>query len=673
MKKEKESAAFHGKCMNTNFSHCAINYTKPIGDLVLPGAGAVAGGRPDFSRLSPELKSKLIRDGEYYLENYTFPPIAPSLYMGYQRTGDRIHFEDVYFTKRMALGSLVLAECVEGSGRFLDKITDGIYSLCEETGWWLPAHNSYSKRLNTETEPAPASALPDPDRPILDLFACETGGILGMVYDLLKKSLAQVDPLVPVRIRETLESRIIRPFLTEYYWWMGDGSREVNNWTTWCVLNVLITCLTIGESQDTKRRVLRQAAESLDYFLDTYAQDGYCSEGAAYYSHAGLNLADDLELLNSVTNGAFQAVSETGFVTNVLLYICRVYAENGWYINYSDCAAYLEGNGLREYAAGKAFGLPQLTGYGLRRFAFMRELDRKRKMADRKEPAILDEADAYGTCERNLYLRLKMLFVFDEADRKAKEGSTKTAESCCAAPSDASGAAASDVPAAADTPDAEDFVFEQAQLMICRTRHFLLAAKGGNNDDSHNHNDVGSIIIYKDGRPLLIDAGVGDYTKKTFSPQRYEIWTMRSSYHNLPDIDGTEQMPGPAAKATDVQMDAVSGRMRMNLREAYPGLEDDFIREVCLDKTAGQITVHDFSGKPHKLVHHFMTWSEPSLAADGHTLRIGDLGTLSWQDARAVQIEKIPIQDRRLLRVWGDAVYRVSIEAETKDSVFVIR
>ena len=68
-----------------------------------------------------------------------------------------------------------------------------------------------------------------------------------------------------------------------------------------------------------------------------------------------------------------------------------------------------------------------------------------------------------------------------------------------------------------------------------------------------------------------------------------------------------------------------------------------------------------------------MTWSEPSLAADGHTLRIGDLGTLSWQDARAVQIEKIPIQDRRLLRVWGDAVYRVSIEAETKDSVFVIR
>jgi hypothetical protein len=629
--------------MKTVLSNCMLNYRQPIADF-RPFA-MDPGGKPDFGKLSRELSDKLIRDGEYYLKKYTFPCIAPSLYMGYQRTGDRIHFEDVYFTKRMALNSLVLAECVERSGRFLDKITDGIYSICEETGWWLPAHNTYVKRQTDEGEVKPATALPDPDRPVLDLFACETGGILGIVYYLLKEELAQVDPLVPVRIREAVESRIIRPFLTGYYWWMGDGSRDLNNWTTWCVLNVLLSCLTIGESQDTKRRVCSQAAESLDAFLSMYREDGYCSEGPAYYSHAGLDLAADLEILNRVTGGAFQPACRMKLVKNVLLYICRVYAGSGWYINYSDCAARLGSNGLREYVSGKEFDLPALRGYGLGRFALMRRAEEKAAAHERK-PAGVDEDDLYGTAERNLYFRLEMLFAFDEAQQQAGQ----TQETA-----------------------AGGFLFRDAGLLISRSAHLLLAAKAGWNDDSHNHNDVGSIIVYKDGQPLLIDAGVGDYTKKTFSPQRYEIWTMRSAYHNLPDIDGKEQSPGPAAKATGVRTDEASGQIAMNLREAYPGLGDDFYREVRLDRAAEKITLHDFSGKPHRVTHHFMTWFVPQVSADGHSVKIGDLGTVSWRGDRSVQIEKIPVKDKRLLRVWGGAVYRVSIEAQTADSVFVIR
>ena len=61
-----------------------------------------------------------------------------------------------------------------------------------------------------------------------------------------------------------------------------------------------------------------------------------------------------------------------------------------------------------------------------------------------------------------------------------------------------------------------------------------MAAKAGNNADSHNHNDVGSFTVYKDGRPLIIDLGVETYRAKTFSDKRYEIWTMQSQFHNLP-------------------------------------------------------------------------------------------------------------------------------------------
>ncbi|MFR2781088.1 MAG: heparinase II/III family protein [Clostridium sp.] len=73
-------------------------------------------------------------------------------------------------------------------------------------------------------------------------------------------------------------------------------------------------------------------------------------------------------------------------------------------------------------------------------------------------------------------------------------------------------------------------------LFIARDSRFCLAVKAGDNDDSHNHNDTGSFTIYKDGKPLFADIGVETYQAKTFSPQRYEIWTMQSAYHNLPPL-----------------------------------------------------------------------------------------------------------------------------------------
>ena len=80
----------------------------------------------------------------------------------------------------------------------------------------------------------------------------------------------------------------------------------------------------------------------------------------------------------------------------------------------------------------------------------------------------------------------------------------------------------------------------------------FLAAKGGTNGESHNHNDIGSFIVALDGVPVLIDAGVGEYTKQTFSNRRYELWPMVSPYHNLPTVNGHQQQPGVEFAARDV-------------------------------------------------------------------------------------------------------------------------
>ncbi|MFF5249487.1 hypothetical protein ACFY3V_34860 [Streptosporangium sp. NPDC000095] len=61
-------------------------------------------------------------------------------------------------------------------------------------------------------------------------------------------------------------------------------------------------------------------------------------------------------------------------------------------------------------------------------------------------------------------------------------------------------------------------------MMVARERRgspdgLFLAAKGGYNVESHNHNDVGPFIVALDARPVLVDVGVGEYTAR-WPPRR---------------------------------------------------------------------------------------------------------------------------------------------------------
>lgn len=101
---------------------------------------------------------------------------------------------------------------------------------------------------------------------------------------------------------------------------------------------------------------------------------------------------------------------------------------------------------------------------------------------------------------------------------------------------------------------------------------FYIAAKGGHNAESHNHNDVGSFIVYYDADPVIVDPGVERYSGKTFSKERYNLWTMQSSFHNLPTINGCQQNEGRIYKATNVMYhyDDQEAALTMNIEKAYP-------------------------------------------------------------------------------------------------------
>lgn len=579
------------------FQEAAGSFTGSLNDFhVVPGA---------WSDLPEWVRRALVVAGEQELST-PYPQLTAPAYLAYTRAGDRLAYEDPYFARRRTLNALVMAECAEGKGRFLDRIAEGAWLLCEETGWQLPAHNSYErggKRL----------ALPDPDRPVIDLFAAETAAQLAVLAQLLGPVIEQAAPGLVGRIDRELERRVFQPYLTQHFWWMGDGDEPMNNWTAWCTQNVLLASLTRPTDQASRRAVMQKAAASLDAFLKDYGEDGACDEGVLYYRHAGLCLFNALDVLDSVAPGAFSSLWREPKLRKVAEYIVHMHVDGQRYFNFADSSAIVERCGAREFLFGRAVGSTVLTDFAASDW----QVERKATLPD----------------EINLFYRVQSAFA--AGDLNAHQ---------------------------AVAPAKPDTFLPSVGLMVARDDRFALAVKAGDNGDGHNHNDVGSVILYKDGHPVLIDVGVETYTAKTFSRQRYDIWTMQSAYHNLPTFEGIGQQDGEqfAAREVDVQLNEDSATIEMDLAGAYPtqaGVRS-YRRRVHLQK-GGDVTITDRYDGDRAAILSLMLAVEPVI--EENRIVLPGLADLAPEGAGAPTVETIPISDARLRKAWPDRLYRVLV------------
>jgi hypothetical protein len=198
----------------------------------------------------------------------------------------------------------------------------------------------------------------------------------------------------------------------------------------------------------------------------------------------------------------------------------------------------------------------------------------------------------------------------------------------------------------------------------------FFAAKGGYNNESHNHNDVGTFSFYLDETPVLIDAGVGTYTRQTFSNERYSIWTMQSNYHNLPMINGVPQQFGASFKAKDVAFDAKRTTFSLDISGAYnkDAAVRSWIRRYAL--SAKGLTIEDDfdlseTKAPNQL--NFMTWAKPDLSKEGVVVLEKDghrVQMLYDASAFTASVDTVQQTDPRLSNVWGSELYRLQLTAK---------
>ncbi|HET7559017.1 MAG TPA: heparinase II/III family protein, partial [Limnochordia bacterium] len=371
--------------------------------------------------------------------------------------------------------------------------------------------------------------------------------------------------------------------------------------------------------------VVDKALRCLDRFLEDYPPDGGCDEGTSYWGRAGASLFDALDWLQLATNGVVTAWDEP-LIAEIGRFIARAHIDGDYFINFADGGARVQIPAERVYSYGLRIGDAGLCGLGA--YAYRRQCER------RLAPG--------GPLAR----LLPALFMHEQL-----------------------------ASAAAEPPYRPDVWLPQTEVMVARERGgtaegLYLAAKGGHNAESHNHNDVGQFILYCDGQPAVIDLGVETYSAKTFSGRRYEIWTMRSSYHNLPDIDGCEQSPGREARADDVRYaaNAAGVEFSLDLTNAYPQAESlrSWRRTLRLVRGAQpEVAVADDAEftRPATIQLNLMCWGDCAELAPGR-FALGPGGRVELlfdAGSLAADLEAIPIADGRLASAWGERVYRLRL------------
>jgi len=582
--------------------------------------------RVDWAAVPAATRAAIVRHGGKRL-GYPWPPLLATGYLEFVRNGNRTRFQEVYLERRNGVAQLALAECAEGGGRFLDALLNGLWLICEESTWVLPAHIHLQRDK--------ASGLPDVREPVVDLFVGETAMLLATVAAVLREPLRAVSPLIVARIEHEVRTRLLDPLLQrDDFPWMGLAGQSVNNWNPWIVSNWLGALLVLEPDNARRSASVGKALRVLDRFIAPYPADGGCDEGPSYWGRAGASLYEALELLEEATGGVIHCFDEP-LIREIGRFIARARIDGDYYLNFADGAARVSPPAAAVFGYGKKIGDPALKALG----AWLGE----RHLARMPESACLNRD-------------LALLASAGEIARSAG--------GCPPLPRE-SWLPVLEVLAARENEDSP--------------QGFFLGAKGGHNQESHNHNDVGHFVVYRDGRPLLIDPGVENYSRKTFSSRRYEIWTMQSAWHNLPTLNGVQQAPGRDHRADGAEMTSEGAltTFRLNIAGAYPE-EAGVIhwwRTLRLERP-GRVTLHDayrLKAAPRSLVLHLMTPCAVVAESPGQ-LRlerraIGEgresaSGAVTFDPALfTARVETLPMEDDILKKIWGEAIFRIHLES----------
>lgn len=535
-----------------------IGYGEPVAGGVAPdrvafwtehlpeqpqGIGAPASRREVWARLADHSEFRETVERAEQEMARPIPELPDDLYLDFSRTGNRRRYEGPYQQRRSRLAVLTIAECIENRGRFLPEIEKTVAAIAAEKTWVLPAHDGRLENFYGRTVE-------------IDLGSSATGWNLATVDYWLADRLS---PETRRMIAEQLERRIFAPFEQAVQtgrprlWWLTG----TNNWNAVCLANVVGAALENVPSQQRRAFFVAAAEKYIDYFLQGFTPDGYCSEGIGYWNYGFGHFVLLAETLWQATGGKLNLFALPNLLP-IATFGYRMEIAPGLFPAFADCSfgtkpdpvimAYLSrrlGLGLIELEhryigpeAGTSSFLPQVAVYAM--------------------PNSLSQVSATGQARRQHEIR--------------------------------------------------DW-FSDAGILIARPADLspdkmAVALKGGHNAEHHNHNDVGSFVVTLAGDMPLVDPGAEVYTARTFSSRRYESKVLNSYGHPVPVVAGQLQRAGRNAAAKVLETDFTETRdvLKLDLTSAYA------VKEL---KSLTRTFVFERTGRGRLLSNDEVTFESP--------------------------------------------------------------
>ena len=390
----------------------------------------------------------------------------------------------------------------------------------------------------------------------IDLCASGMAFYLAEIYTLLEDRL---DPLIKSRIRAELDRRVFTPFLTEvpYSWWETGES----NWTSVCTGSVASAFMLM--KPDVARELLPRFLKSMEGYIRGFSEEGVCLEGADYWNYGFGNFLPYADLIKTFTNGEVDYFKDPK-IKKIATFFQKVFLSERVTLSFADGAERASRViGRLHYIKAQYPDEAKSTGRKFSSFSHTYEF-----------PTRLREA----------------LWFFEEED----DGGD-------------------------DNYDLE-FYAPSAEWYIKHAPKYGFAAKGGDNAEFHNHNDVGHFIYATDGKQILCDLGAGVYEKKYFGEHRYECLEPNARCHSVPIIDGTLQQPGKQFKSRDFKFE--NGVLTLDISRAYGIFDEDERIDRRFDFSDGGVKLTDkFTfNKDREVIERIVTRIEPDNSVPGKLL-----------------------------------------------------
>ena len=554
--------------------------------------------------------------------NTPWPECSLKLYTQYIKTGNRTAYQNKYSERRRRLTILALAECIENRGKYIEEIAEGMWQIISEPTWAYPAH----ERFNAP-DPVPIKGKYE----VVDLGASNTGLELATILELIEPQLIAYSPSLVDRVKKEIVRRVVEPLEADgdEPWWLRKVIHFPSNWIPWCCSNSFAAAAyVLKDDPERLAKLTWKMFAAVDKFIGIYMPDGACDEGPGYWNHSVAQMYQFMNQVNCRTNGLYDGFFKQPKIRRMGEFIAELNLTGDYYMNYADASSQLK---------SLSYGIIYSFGNAVN--------------SNIMKSFILKHAEKFGNKTPDCSL-IPVLYLF-HMPFKLDASSFNHKSSA---------------------------FFPNRQLFIARENSkdtdegFIVTAKGGHNNEGHNHNDLGHFAVFCNGKPFIVDIGNGTYTRKTFSHDRYTIWWLNGLGHNSAIVNGKMQLNGKQYFAEVIENGSKNGQhyISFDLSNIYPADAEVKFYKRTVDLNSAQRTV---------IVSDVMTMKndreteiEINLYSPQKAVSF-NANQLQWQDVtmnldniKCVSVREVDLKDElSIVNSWGK-LYCITLKTKIKKS-----